>query len=99
MSVPGSIASAGNGRKEGRRRMDGREEEGKNGRSDGGRKEWILDDLTGLIILLFQKVALPRVLSHQRPPATPSGPDGLSSPQSQNRRLLSSCHGPSDLVL
>lgn len=46
LSVPGSIASVGNGRKESRRRMDGREEEG------------ILDDLIGLIRLLVPESGL-----------------------------------------
>ena len=48
--------------------MDGWEEQGKNARSNGGRKEGILDDLTGLIRLLVPEGGLTK--SPKSPGAT-----------------------------
>lgn len=95
MSVPGSAAGVGNGRKQRRKEggKDGREG-GRNG-SNGRKQEGLLDYSFALSYLLFWKVALPRVLSHQRLPATASDLDGLLSlPVTE---ITGSCRAKKDL--
>lgn len=75
LSVPGSTASAGNGRKERGRRRAG-------GRTGGGREEWkkrwreeeMLDDLTGLIRFLVPEGGLTKSPKSPEAACYPSDP-------------------------
>lgn len=94
LSVPGSIASAGNGRKKRGRRADGRTGGGREEQKKQWREEEILHDLTGLIRFLVPEGGLTKSPKSPEAACYPSDPGGLFTCPSQNhRRLLLSHRG------